>query len=167
VYDELRQVARRQLRGESSPAPVSPTTLVHEAYLRLIRQRRLDLGDRDGFLAIAGHTMRRVLVDEARRRSRIKRGGREHPLSLSSPIDEELGLVLGDSDLEQVLAVDAALERLAARSERAARIVEHRIFAGLTLEETARALDTSVKTVQRTWRTARAWLRKELAGIPG
>src|SRR5262245_33725174 len=158
LYDELRRVARRQLSRERSPHALSPTTLVHEAYLRLVRQRQLGAIDRPGFLAVAGHTMRRILVDEARARKRIKRGGDERVLSL----DESQSPIL-DGDVDQVLALDALLERLAAMNERAARVVEYRIFAGLTLEETAAALDMSVKTVQRTWTTARAWLRKELA----
>jgi RNA polymerase sigma factor (TIGR02999 family) len=158
VYNELRQVARRQLSRESLPRPLSATTLVHEAYLRLLQQRQLNATDRPEFLAVAGYTMRRILVDEARRRRRLKRGGHEAPVAL----DDEPESLLDESDFEQVLALDHLLERLAAFEERAARIVEYRIFAGLTLEETAAALDVSVKTVQRTWSTARAWLRKEL-----
>jgi len=159
LYDELRRVARRQLSRERSPHALSATTLVHEAYLRLVRQRQLGAVDRPGFLADAGHTMRRILVDEARARKRMKRGGNEPVLSF----DEEFQSPIMDGDVDQVLALDALLERLAAMNERAARVVEYRIFAGLTLEETATALDMSVKTVQRTWTTARAWLRKELA----
>jgi len=160
VYDELRRVARQQLRRESSPHALSATTLVHEAYLRLLRQRQVEATDRSGFLAVASYTMRRILVDEARHRKRLKRGGNEPPLQL----DEECGSLLEDADVDQVLALDLLLERLAACDGRAAQIVEYRIFAGLTLEETAAALEVSVKTVQRTWSTARAWLRKELAG---
>ena len=159
VYDELRQVARRQLSRERLPHALSPTTLVHETYLRLLGQRQLEASDRPGFLAIVSYTMRRILVDEARRRNRLKRGGGELP----APLEEEPPVVPG-MDVDQLLALDALLERLAALNERAARIVEYRIFAGLTLEETAAALDVSLKTVQRTWSTARAWLRKELAG---
>jgi len=160
VYDELRQVARRQLSRESSPYALSATTLVHEAYLRLLQQRQVEASDRNGFLAIAGLTMRRILVDEARRRKRLKRGGDEP----AAPLDDEREYVLEDRDVDQVLALDSLLERLGAADARAARIVEFRIFAGLTAEETAAALEVSVKTVNRTWSTARAWLRKELAG---
>lgn len=159
VYDELRQVARRQLVRESSPHAPSATTLVHEVYLRLLRQRQVEASDRQEFLAVAGITMRRILVDEARRRGRLKRGSDE-PVA---PFDEERGYVLDDRDLDQVLALDSVLERLAAADERAARIVEYRIFAGFTVDETAAALGVSAKTVHRTWSTARAWLRKELA----
>jgi RNA polymerase sigma factor (TIGR02999 family) len=161
VYDELRQVARRQLRRESSSHALSATTLVHEAYLRLLQQRQVEASDRAGFLAVAGLTMRRVLVDEARRRTRLKRGGHQSPM----PLEEDQVSLLEDVELDQVLALDHLLERLAAVDERAARIVEYRIFAGLTLDETARILDVSVKTVQRTWSTARAWLRKELGPV--
>jgi RNA polymerase sigma factor (TIGR02999 family) len=159
LYDELRQVARRQLRREPSGAALSATTLVHEAYVRLLDQRQIAASDRSSFLAVAALTMRRILVDEARRRKRLKRGGDGPPMPLSDVPD---GL-LREADVEQVLALDALLERLAAADDRAARIVEYRIFAGLTLAETADALDLSVRTVQRTWSTARAWLRKELA----
>ena len=157
VYDELRQIARRHLSRERRPHALSATTLVHETYLRLLAQRQLEASDRPGFLAVVGYTMRRILVDEARRRSRLKRGGDEPPVPIESE-PEALAV-----DVDQVLALDALLDRLAAMNERAARIVEYRVFAGFTLDETAAALDVSAKTVQRTWSTARAWLRKELA----
>jgi RNA polymerase sigma factor (TIGR02999 family) len=159
VYDELRRVARWQLTREPSPHALSATTLVHEAYLRLLQQRRITVLDRSDFLAVAGVTMRRVLVDEARRRKRAKRGGGESTV----PLEDGLESLLTDSDSEQLVALDALLERLAALNDRASRVVECRIFAGLTLEETATALGLSAKTVQRTWTTALAWLRKELA----
>jgi RNA polymerase sigma factor (TIGR02999 family) len=160
VYEQLRQVARSQLRRESSPRALSATTLVHETYLRLLDQRQIEASDRAGFLAVAGYTMRRILVDEARHRKRLKRGGGQPAVPLD---DEALARLLDANEADQVLALDRLLERLAAWDARAARIVEHRIFLGLTLEETAAALDMSVKTVQRSWTTARAWLRKELA----
>jgi RNA polymerase sigma-70 factor, ECF subfamily len=162
VYEELRRVARWHLSRERLPHALSATTLVHEAYLRLLQQRRVGALDRSDFLAVAGHTMRRILVDEARRRNRLKRGGGESPVPLAEDDDSPLT----ESDAEQLLAVDRLLERLAALNERAARVVESRIFAGLTLDETAAALGMSAKTVQRTWSTARAWLRKELAADP-
>jgi len=160
VYDELRQVARRQLSREIRPNTLSATALVHEVYLRLVQQRQIAAGDRETFLAIAAQTMRRILVDHARRRQRLKRGG-EHSLE---PLDaDDAPGLLADHEVDEVLAVDDLIARLAELDERAARVVEYRIFAGLTLEETALALDTSVKTVQRSWMTARAWLRKEIA----
>jgi RNA polymerase sigma factor (TIGR02999 family) len=159
LYDELRQLARRQLRRESVAHTLSATALVNEVYLRLLRQRQLSAVDRDGFLAIAGATMRRVLVDHARARLRLKRGGAQRPESL-----EEDPPLLTPLEVEEVLAIDAALERLARLDERARQVVECRIFGGLTLEETARVLDLSTKSVQRSWTAARAWLRKELGG---
>jgi RNA polymerase sigma factor (TIGR02999 family) len=160
VYDELRQVARGQLSREARPNTLSATALVHEVYLRLLQQRQITAGDRDAFLAIAAQTMRRVLVDHARRRLRRKRGG-DRDLQPLDP--DRLPELLADHEVDEVLAVDRLLARLAELDERAARVVEFRIFAGLTLEETAAALGTSVKTVQRSWTTARAWLRKEIA----
>jgi RNA polymerase sigma factor (TIGR02999 family) len=158
VYEELRQVARRQMSRESPAHTLSATALVHEVYLRLMQQRQLSAVDRESFLGIAGLTMRRILVDHARARCRGKRGGGLRPV----PLDEDAAL-LTEREAEEVLAVDLALERLAALDERAARVVESRVFAGLTLQETARALNLSVKSVQRTWLTARAWLRHEVA----
>lgn len=160
VYEELRQVARRQLSHEGRPNTLSATALVHEVYLRLIQQRRISADDRDAFLSIAATTMRRILVDHARRRDRQKRGG---DFTLQSLDGDQLPELLADGEVAEVLAVDSLLARLAELDDRAARVVEYRIFAGLTLEETAAALATSVKTVQRSWTTARAWLRKEIA----
>jgi RNA polymerase sigma factor (TIGR02999 family) len=160
VYDELRRVARGQLSRESRPSTLSATALVHEVYLRLLQQRQIAAGDRDAFLAIAAQTMRRVLVDHARRRLRRKRGGDREVQPLEADALPEL---LSDSEIDEIIAVDRLLARLAALDGRAARVVEFRIFAGLTLEETAAALGLSVKTVQRSWTTARAWLRKEFA----
>ena len=127
VYDELRQVARRQLRRESPGHTLSATALVHEVYLRLLQQRQLAATDRDSFLAIAAQTMRRILVDHARARSRLKRGGDDRPVSLEPGDDVPL---LSDPEVEEVLAIDVALERLAQVDERALRVVECRIFAG-------------------------------------
>jgi RNA polymerase sigma factor (TIGR02999 family) len=159
VYDELRQVARRQLVRESPGHTLSATGLVHEVYLRLLQQRQLAAVDREGFLSIAGQTMRRILVDHARARSRLKRGGDERPVSLEPGDDVPL---LTDTEVEEVLAINVALDRLAAIDDRARRVVECRIFGGLTLDETAQALGISPKSVQRTWAAARAWLRKEI-----
>jgi RNA polymerase sigma-70 factor (ECF subfamily) len=159
VYDELRRAARRQLRREARDHTLSPTALVHETYLRLLGQRQLTATDRKSLLAVAGHTMRRILVDYARARTRLKRGGTDRPASLE-PGDHPA--LLTHCEAEEVLAMDAALTRLARLDERARRVVECRVFAGLTLEETAQALAISSKSVQRTWTAARAWLRKEM-----
>jgi RNA polymerase sigma factor (TIGR02999 family) len=160
VYDELRQVARRQLRAEPAGHTLSPTALVHEVYLRLVQQRQLVAADREHFLALAARTMRRILVDHARARRRLKRGGGEPPAEPDEPAPLEV------REIEEVLALEVALERLAKQSERAVRVVECRIFAGLTLEETARVLSLSSKSVQRTWNAASAWLRKEVGTLP-
>jgi RNA polymerase sigma factor (TIGR02999 family) len=161
IYEEMRQLARRQLGRESPGHTLSATALVHEAYLRLLQQRQLVAVDHDGFLAIAGVTMRRILVDHARARKRLKRGGSDRKESLEPGADPPL---LTPVEVEEVLAIDAALDRLTKVDERARHVVECRIFGGLTLEETARVLDLSTKSVQRTWTTARAWLRKEIGG---
>lgn len=160
LYAELRAVAKRQLAQEARDHTLSPTALVHEAYVRLVQQRQLAASDRGHFLALAGLTMRRILVDHARARGRLKRGG---AVRADNADDVDL---LDPRALEEILAVDLALERLARDSERAARVVECRIFAGLTLEETAQVLELSTKSVQRTWATALAWLRKEVGFDP-
>jgi RNA polymerase sigma factor (TIGR02999 family) len=164
VYDELRGAARRQLRAEGRDHTLTPTALVHETYLRLLQQRSIDAGHRADFLGIAARTMRRVLVDHARRRLAAKRGGG----GASLPIDE-LEIPLSEGEAEEMLALEAALERLALLDARASRVVEYRFFGGLSVEESAHLLGVSTKTVQRTWLAARAWLRKEVAhdlGLP-
>lgn len=138
---------------------LSATALVHEAYLRLAERERLTPEDRRHFFAIAAQTMRRVLIDHARARKRRKRGG--DPAYV--PFEGEL--IASESAADDLLAMDRALERLATANERAARVVEYRFFAGLTLEETAASLDVSLKTVQRDWIIARAWLRKEIGPL--
>jgi RNA polymerase sigma factor (TIGR02999 family) len=136
--------------------------LVHEAYLRLESQEAFLPETRAHFFAIAGHTMRRILVDYARARKRIKRGaGAEHvPL-------EEANAALTAQEADEVLALNDALERLFAMNERGGKIVELRYFAGLSVEETAEALGLSTRTVLRGWKVARAWLRKEMESGPG
>jgi RNA polymerase sigma factor (TIGR02999 family) len=162
IYEELRHLARRQLGHESPGHTLSATGLVHEVYLRLLQQRQLAAVDRTGFLSIAGSTMRRILVDHARARKRLKRGGAQTAEPLDSGAEPALLTAL---EVEEVLAIDQALERLARRDERARQVVECRVFGGLTLEETARVLDLSSKSVQRSWTTARAWLRKEIGEV--
>ena len=159
LYQELRQVARRQLGREPQGHTLSATALVHEVYLRLLRQRQIQAADREALLAVAAQTMRRVLVDHARRRRRLKRGGDESAVLID---DLDAVPLLSEREVDEVIAFDEVSERLANLDPRAARIVEHRVFAGLTLEETADALGCSAKTVQRTWTAARAWLRKEI-----
>ena len=160
VYEGLRKVARRQLHRESPAHTLSSTALVHEVYLRLLQQRQLAATDREHFFAIAGQTMRRILVDHARARMRLKRGG-DRSVALE-PVAEDEPALLAPREVGEVLALEAALGRLAKQSERAVRVIECRIFAGLTVEETAQALGLSSKSVQRTWSAATAWLRKEI-----
>ncbi|MEZ5063519.1 MAG: ECF-type sigma factor [bacterium] len=164
LYDELRGLARDRLRNERVGHTLSPTALVNEAYLRLARQHRIPAGSRAQFFGVAAKTMRRVLVDYARTRKRLKRGGDQVAVPL-----EDVEAFLSDEEADEILSLEEALERLAAANERAAEVVELRFFAGLTVEEIAERLGVSGKTIQRDWITARAWLRKEVArdlGLP-
>lgn len=157
LYGELRQLARQRLRSEWGTRAMKTTELVHEAYLRLLGQRRLAVEDRAGFFAAAANTMRRVLVDAARARRRDKRGGGRADVPL-----EEAEWFADEREAEEMLLLDRALDRLAEIHPRAAQVVVHRYFAGLDLEESAALLGVSTKTVRRDWIAARAWLRKEL-----
>ncbi len=157
VYDELRSLARAQLRREDIGHTLGTTALVHEAYMRLAEREKLSPEDRRHFFAIAAQTMRRVLIDHARARKRKKRGAGR----VAVPIEEMMDL-LSDEAADELVALDEALDRLANANPRAARVVEHRFFVGLTLDETAESLGLSTKTVQRDWLLARAWLRKEI-----
>jgi RNA polymerase sigma factor (TIGR02999 family) len=157
LYAELRQIARRRLHGEWGTRPLMTTELVHEAYLRLLGQRRLAVEDRAEFFAGAANTMRRILVDAARTRHRKKRGEGRPDLPL-----EEATWFATDREAEEMLLLDQALERLGEIHPRGAQVVAHRYFAGLDLEESAALLGVSTKTVRRDWIAARAWLRKEL-----
>lgn len=162
-YDELRRIAREHLRKERRHHTLDTTALVNEAYLKLVRNERIRGESRQEFYAVASETMRRVLVDYARARNRLKRGAGKAPVPLDDVVEGEVAGLLSERQADEVLALEDALGRLATLDERAARVVQHRFFAGLSLEETAEVLDVSVKTVQRSWRTALAWLRKEIA----
>lgn len=159
VYDELRALAGAQLRNERTGHTLGATALVHEAYVRLAERDRLAPRDRSHFFAMAAQSMRRVLVDHARARRRQKRG-----MGVVAVPLEQVEDLVGDQAADELIALDDALNRLAQASPRAALVVERRFFAGLTLEETAESLETSLKTVQRDWIVARAWLRKEIEG---
>jgi RNA polymerase sigma factor (TIGR02999 family) len=159
VYGELRRIARRQLRKERRGHSLTPSALVHEAYIKVIDQRRVRWQSRAHFFAIAGHVMRRILVDHARARATAKRDGRE-TIALD---DVEVFTAPVDVDL---LALDAALDKLGRLDPRQSRMVELRFFAGLTVEETAVALDVAPITVKRDWALARAWLFRELQPQP-
>lgn len=167
VYAEMKRLAARQRRRESPGLTMQTTELVHEAYLRLFGRRPLAVNDRNHFFAIATETMRRVLVDGARRAL----AGRRPPKGMRAELEPgELSQVAepeGGGEAAEVLALDAALERLAALDARQARIVELRYFGGMTLDETAAVLEVSEATVTRDWRAARAWLKAELADSGG
>ena len=160
VYHELRARAAGALRRERRAHTLTPTALVHEAYLRLVDGRPPDVEGRKHFLAIAARVMRRVLVDHARARNAAKRNQGKEALSL----DE--ALTIGDGRSPALLKLDDALLALAAFDPAKARLVELRYFAGLTIEETADVLDTSPATVKREWALARAWLHREVKGGP-
>lgn len=157
VYDELRRVAQHHLRGERPDHSLTPTALVHEAYLKLIDQRRVQWQNRAQFFAVASRLMRRVLVDHARARATVKRGA-----ALSIALDN-LEIAAAPTDVD-VLDLDAALQQLAAVDERQSRLVELRFFAGLTVEEIATVLGVAPITVKRDWALARAWLFRALQG---
>lgn len=158
VYAELRRIADAYLRRERSGHTLQATALVHEAYLRLIKAQGLEWQNREQFFGISANLMRQILVDHARTATAVKRGGTAPNL----PLDESL-TISGESDAN-LLLLDAALNKLALIDAQAARIVELRYFAGLTIEETAEILKTSPMTVKREWATARAWLHREIAG---
>jgi RNA polymerase sigma factor (TIGR02999 family) len=155
VYDELRRRARHYLRGERPNHPLQPTALVHEVYLRLVNLDQVDWQDRTHFFALAARQMRRILVDSARARRFQKRGGG----AVSVTFDDALAVSERGPDL---VALDEALDLLAEKDERKARVVELRFFGGLTNEEIAAALGISTDTVTRDWQMAKLWLRRAL-----
>lgn len=157
VYDELRSRAHRLLESQPEGHTLSTTALVHESYLKLIRSENLTIQDRAHFLALAAHAMRLVLVSYARAHGAAKRGGG----SIALELDPDFAAATQRAD--QVLALDAALERLARLNERLSRNVELRFFGGLTVEETAEALGVAQSTVKLDWQKARAWLYRELS----
>ena len=156
VYEELRRVAHRHLRGEATGHSLGTTALVHEAYLELIRLEHIRWPGRAYVLAAASQAMRRVLIDHAVARRAQKRGGG----AVAAPLDDALAMAVSRGD--ELLALDEALDRLAAVNERYGRVVECRFFGGMSVEETAEALGTSAATVKRDWTMARAWLNREL-----
>ena len=164
VYAELRRQARRALRRETAGHTLQPTALVHEAYLRLVDQRPIRWQSRTHFFGVAARCMRQVLVDAARTRRAAKRGRGAHPVTLDDADGVAAAPSAGGEDAGvEVLALDAALERLAALDPDQARLVELRYFGGLTLDDTAATLGVSAATVSREWTVARRWLRRELA----
>ncbi len=155
VYADLKRLARLQMRGNRG-ATLDSGALAHEAYLRLVDQSRADWNDRRHFFAVAAMAMRQIVVDHARRRRRQKRGAGIRPATLVDAADPRQG------DIEEILSIDGVLDRLEQIAPRQVRIVECRYFAGMTEQETAEALDLAVRTVQREWFKARAWLREAL-----
>lgn len=153
LYEQMHRIAAGQLQGERS-LTLQPTQLVNEVYLRLVQIRAMEWRDRNHFLAMFARIARRTLVDEARRRRADKRAGQSVTLSTQIPLPTAAQL--------DVLQIDALLDRLATIDSVAARVVELRIFSGLTLEDVARQLELSVSTVSRKWRAAKAWLAEEL-----
>jgi len=159
VYEELRRVAHRHLRGERTEHTLGTTALVHEAYLELAKLDHIRWPGRAYMLAAASRAMRRILVDYAVARRAQKRGGGVG----AEPLDD--AVVMAVSRGEELLALDEALDRLVNANERCARVVECRFFGGMSVEETAEALGTSAATVKRDWTMARAWLNRELGDV--
>lgn len=157
VYDDLRRIARRQLARHRAHGTLNTTALVHEAYLKLVDQSRVQVNDRGHFFAIAARAMRQIIIDYARKRSAAKRGGGKVPVSLDKV------QIAVDDQAEMLLTIDDALQRMTGLNERLTRVFECRFFAGLTEQETAEALELSLRTVQRDWMKGKAWLRRELA----
>jgi RNA polymerase sigma factor (TIGR02999 family) len=158
VYDELRRLAAAHMRRERSGQTLQPTALVHEAYLRLVSEQAAKWDHRGHFYAAAAEAMRRILIERARRKQRVRHGGDHHRVEFEEAM--QLGL---ESDPALVLSVHDALERLAQMDPRLHELVKLRCFLGMSIAEAAKVLDVSSRTLDRDWIVARAWLRKELA----
>jgi RNA polymerase sigma factor (TIGR02999 family) len=157
VYQELHRMAKRSMSGERADHTLQPTVLVHDAFLRLVGNSRVNWADRKHFFAVAGMLMRRILIDHARQVRAQKRGsGGKLSLEGVTPLTEAMS--------DELLALDEALTRLAELDPRQSQVVELRFFAGLSEEEIARALDVSPRTVKRDWVIARAWLHSQIGG---
>ncbi|HEY0461381.1 MAG TPA: sigma-70 family RNA polymerase sigma factor [Pyrinomonadaceae bacterium] len=157
VYDELRRQAHRFLQRERREHTLQTTGLVHEAYLRLVDQKKDFWESRSQFFGIAATLMRRILIDYAKQKQRVKRGGAERDL----PLEDALTVAVSKTSFD-LLALDEALNRLAEKEEQLARIVELRFFSGLDVPETAKVLNVSESTIKRDWAMAKAWLHREL-----
>lgn len=161
VYDELKVIARQRLARHGRGYTLDTTALVHESYLKLVDQTRVEPRDRAHFFALASRAMRFILIDHARARTADKRGGRAEPV----PLDDVQVAVEGQA--VDLLDLNDALERLAERDDRLAEVVDCRFFGGLTYDEIAEVTGRSVPTVKRDWRRARAWLYREMQGADG
>lgn len=158
VYDELRRLAAARMAHEVSEHTLQPTALVHEAFLRLVGTEDLEQWDNRGhFFVAAAEAMRRILIENARRRKSLKRGG-----AMARQVLQDDDAVVDTDDTDSLLALDQALTRLADVDPLLARLVELRYFTGLTVEQTATTLDISPRTAKRNWAYARAWLRREM-----
>ncbi len=158
VYEQLRAIARQRMAQERAGHTLQATALVHEAYLRLVGGQQVPWMNRAHFYLAAAEAMRRILIEHARKRDRLKRGGdrRRVPVSVAD--------LAAEQDSEEILAVDEAVRRLEETDAQAAKVVQLRFFAGLSVDETARALDLSPRTIAREWAYARAWLHNALIG---
>ncbi|MDX1647648.1 MAG: ECF-type sigma factor [Longimicrobiales bacterium] len=156
LYDELHAIAHRQLSRRRGGSTLRTTGLLHEAYLKLVDQDRVDVDDRGHYLALAARAMRHILIDHARRRRTRKRGGDMRRVTWDD------ALVSTDRRLDDLIDLHDALQRLERFDERLSRVVECRVFGGLTVDETAAALQVAPRTVDRAWRKARAWLSREI-----
>lgn len=156
VYQQLRDLAEGYLRRERRDHTLQPTALVHEAYVKLIDQQRAGINDRTHFKAIAAQAMQRILVDHARSKHRLKRGGDWRRLAL----DDAFKMV--DEPTLDIAGLHEAMERMRSLDERQARVVELRLFGGMTNDEIARVLDMAKRTVERDWKMGRTWLQREL-----
>jgi len=161
VYDELRHLARRQMRHERPDHTLEATALVHEAFLRLVNESQRTWQNRAHFIAVAAQVMRRILVDHARARRASKRGSAPQRVAL------EESLLFIEEQSDDLVLLDEALERLGQLDARQSRVVDLRFFGGLTLDETAAVLGVSSKTVERDWTVARAWLYREIGKTRG
>jgi RNA polymerase sigma factor (TIGR02999 family) len=169
VYAELRQLAAKKMANESAGQTLSATALVHEAYLVLARSGEPQWDHRGHFYMAAAEAMRRILIDRARRKLTLRRGEGKKPLPLLEDAIQVPAAAIGPQESDQIIAVDDALSKLAGEDERKAKVVKLRYFVGLSVEETADALDISPATAKRDWVFARAWLLRELGegqGIP-
>jgi len=160
VLDSLRRIARRQLRAERAGHSLETNALINEAYLKMIEQSVVSWESRAHFFGIAARLMRELLVDHARARQRLKRGGGQEQISLTS------SAIIVKEQAVDLLALDEALKTLSGVDPQSSRIVELRFFGGLTIDETAQVIGVSTPTVERGWRTARAWLQTELSPSP-
>ena len=162
IYAELRRMAGAYMQRERPGQTLQATALVHEAYMRLVDGQQEPWQNRAHFFAIAAHSMRQVLVDHARRRHAGKRGG-----ASARKVAFDVDLLIAPDRLEDIIAIDEALERLAAIDPRQSRLIELRFFVGLNVEEVAEVMGISPITVKREWRSAKAWLHRELDGKEG